>query len=84
MTVQDISAARGELQLAFPEGSAGDMTPLDMAPNGGELAAKLQAYGLELAALKASPYFGTFRREMADLQASLRVLADLVDCLQQV
>ena len=55
-----------------------------MLGNGQQLADELQAHGLALAALKASPYFSTFRVEMAALQATLRILADMVDCLMQV
>ena len=52
--------------------------------NGPQLAAELRSHGLVLSALKASPYFGTFRAEMAALQADLRGLADIVDCIMQV
>ena len=79
--LQDISAARDQLRPVLVDAQAGSTLSLE---NGQQLANELQAHGLALAALKASPYFTTFRLEMFSLQANLRVLADMVGCLMQV
>ena len=48
-----------------------------------QLAETIHADGRQLADLKSSPYFGTFKWELAALSASLRLLADITSRVAQ-